>query len=164
MGDLEDYYLGSVGDVLVHQMIAVLTQCQPYPGDSPTVDPTVDSIFQPDEPQFVMEHLDFDMFVIYDHIQGFDAHIHLSHLHWSTFLVGKWFAELCARHNRFPYPWEHAHCWLSSWSWKDTTMGKVLKWQAEAVLHLGAPYPNEEDNQGSTKGQFEVTYNLTEIK
>ena len=46
-----------------------------------------------------MEHLDFGMFMIYDHIQGFNTHIHITCLWWSTFLIGRWFAELCARQN-----------------------------------------------------------------
>ena len=40
LGELEDYYFGSVGDILVCQVITVLTRCQPYPGDNPTVNLT----------------------------------------------------------------------------------------------------------------------------
>ena len=40
LGDLTEHYLRSVGDVLVQQVAAVLTCCQPFPGDSTPVDPT----------------------------------------------------------------------------------------------------------------------------
>ena len=40
LGDLTDHYIRSVGDMLVHQAAAVLTCCQPFPGDSTPVDPT----------------------------------------------------------------------------------------------------------------------------
>ena len=72
--------------------------------------------------------------------------------------------ELFARQNGFSYPWEHAYCWLGSQIWKETTMGKVLEQQAEAILHLGAPYNNEEDVAFSTEDRFEVTYNVAKIE
>ena len=61
-----------------------------------------------------MEHLDFDIFMIYDRVQGFDTHIHITHLQWSTFLIGRWFAKLCARQNGYLDPGESTQHWLGS--------------------------------------------------
>ena len=160
LGNLDNYHLSSVGEVLIDRLNTVLTQCQPYPGDDLPVDPT----YKEGEPWFIIENQDFEMYSIYDWVQGFDAHLHVTCLHWSIFSVRKWFAELCARQNGFPYPWEYAYCWLGSRIWKETTMGEVLEWQAETILHLGAPYDNEEDVAFSTEDQFEVTYNVAEIE
>ena len=101
------------------------------------------------EPRFIVKSQDFNMYSIYNCIQGFDTHIHLAQLHWSAFSVGRWLAELCAQQNGFLSPGEHACQWLSSQTWKDMTMGEVLEQQAETVLHLGAPYNNKEDNAAS---------------
>ena len=160
LGDLNSYQLGSVRNVLIDRLKMILTQCQPYPGDGMPIDPT----YRGNEPWFIVKTQDFEMYSIYDQVQGFDTHIHITHLHWSTFSVGKWFAEVCARQNSFPYSWEHAHQWLASWTWGETTMGEVLKQQAEVMLHLGAPYANEVDNMLSTKNQFKVTYNIAAIE
>ena len=103
------------------------------------------------------------MFMIYDCIQGFNIHIHITCLWWSTFLIGRWFAKLCARQNGYLDPGESTQCWLGSQMWKNTTMDKVLERQAESVLHLGAPYPNE-DSVFSTEDWFKVTYNVATIE
>ena len=70
LSNLTECYLGSVGDALINQAKAVLTHCQPYPSDSTPVDPT----YKPGCPQFIIDPQDFDMFIIYDRVQGFEAH------------------------------------------------------------------------------------------
>ena len=43
-------------------------------------------------------------------------------------------------------------------------MDKVLERRAESMLHLGAPYSNEEDSVFSTEDQFKVAYNVAVIE
>ena len=62
LGNLDNYHLGSVGEVLIDRLNTVLTQCQPYPGD----DLPVDLTYKEGEPQFIIENQDFEMYSIYD--------------------------------------------------------------------------------------------------
>ena len=66
LGNLDNDQLGSVGDALIHQLKAILMRCQLYPGDDHPVDPT----YQEDKPRFIVESQDFDMYLIYDRVQG----------------------------------------------------------------------------------------------
>ncbi|KAF8808285.1 hypothetical protein BYT27DRAFT_7189062 [Phlegmacium glaucopus] len=115
------------------------------------------------EPRFIIKRDDFDMYIISDRVQGFEAHIHIARLRWDTFSIGRWFAERCATHNGYPNPCSHSHHWLSYRDWADTKMGDTLERHAEAILHLGAPYPNEPDCSQSTETRFSVSYRLPDM-
>ncbi|KAF8800028.1 hypothetical protein BYT27DRAFT_7217359 [Phlegmacium glaucopus] len=147
---LAKHQMGAVGDVLMERVQRVLNQCQPFPGDELFTD-TIDG------PRFVIERQNFDMIVVYDRLRFFESHIHLARLRWDTFSVGRWFAERCAVDAGLLEPWRCAHDWLASRRWKDTVMGRTLEQRTEEILHLGAPYENEEDCDESTDSRFEVT-------
>ena len=124
--------LGIENDTLTQRVMRVLTRCQPFPGDGPPVDLT----YRVGEPRFVVEHQDFDILVIYDRVQGFEARICVSLLRWPVFSVGKWYAERCAHHKGLPVPWMHAHEWIIGRNWESTTMGQV----AGTEPQLGEPF------------------------
>ena len=50
----------------------LLTCCQLYPGDGTPIDPT----YRPGDQRFIVERQDFHMYLIYDRVQGFEAHLH----------------------------------------------------------------------------------------
>ena len=85
-------------------------QCQPYPGDGMPIDPT----YRGNEPQFVIKTQNCEMYSIYDQVQGFDVHICIACLRWSTFSVGKWFSEVCAMPDplKSPCPTQPVVCCL----------------------------------------------------
>ena len=71
-----DHDLGETTELTKQRVQDILTRCQPFPGDSHPIDPT----YTQGEPRFIVEPCNHDLFQIYDRVQGFEAHIHLSHL------------------------------------------------------------------------------------
>jgi RNase H-like domain found in reverse transcriptase/Reverse transcriptase (RNA-dependent DNA polymerase)/Integrase zinc binding domain/Retroviral aspartyl protease/Zinc knuckle len=113
--DLPDLWI----DVLMVRLAEVLSNCQPFPGDGPAVDPT----YCDGDDRFVIARKSLDVLEVYDRVQGFEAHIAITHLQWERFSVGKWFAERCAFNSSLPRPWVMANDWLKSRNGIRTTMG-----------------------------------------
>ena len=102
----------------------VLMKCQPYPGDASR--PQADPSYRAGDQRFVVERQDRGLFFIYDRLQGFEAKIHVSRLHWHAFSIGKWFAERCAENSELDEPWGRAHRWMlyPPREWEDTIMSR----------------------------------------
>jgi RNase H-like domain found in reverse transcriptase/Reverse transcriptase (RNA-dependent DNA polymerase)/Retroviral aspartyl protease len=134
--DLDD----PIGDMLVSRLDRILTSCQPYPGDSLAVDPT----HHEGDNRFVIERWECGIFEIYNRVQGFEAHIHMTRIQWSGFSIGKWYAERCAFNRNLQHPWKVAKQWVSSRKWVNTTMGAPIE----------GPPPSEGDDDST--GLFEL--------
>ena len=102
----------------------VLTKCQPYPGDNGRI--PADPLYEVGDQRFIVERQDRNLFFIYDRLQGFEAKIHVSRLHWHAFSIGKWFAERCAENSELDEPWARAHRWMlfPPKKWEDTIMSR----------------------------------------
>jgi hypothetical protein len=103
----------------VARLEQVLTKCQPFPGDGHAVDPT----FVAGESRFIMKRMDHGLLEVYDRVQGFEAHIHLSRLQEPGFVVGRWYAEQCAFNSEFEKPWDVAVRWEFTRPSSDLIMG-----------------------------------------
>ena len=102
----------------------VLMKCQPYPGDTSRI--PADPLYEVGDQRFIVERQDRNLFFIYDRLQGFEAKIHVSRLHWHAFSIGKWFAERCAENSELDEPWARAHRWMlfPPKKWEDTIMSR----------------------------------------
>ena len=94
-------------------------RCQPFPGDRPPVD----SMYTMGDQWFIVDRQDQGHFCIYDQVQGFEADIHVSRLHWDAFSIRKWFTERCAVNSELDEPWGHSHHWMLSQKWEEMIMG-----------------------------------------
>ena len=56
----------------------------------------------------------YELIQIYDRVQGFETHIHVSRLHDPDFMVGRWYAEQCACNQGMKRPWEVARQWVDT--------------------------------------------------
>ena len=72
LNKLDEHNLGTMGEVLVQRAQTVLMHCQPYPGDGTPINST----YRLGDQQFVVEQQDFHMYLIYDQVQDFEAHLH----------------------------------------------------------------------------------------
>ena len=106
-------------DAVMARVAKVLTECQPFPGDGPSVDPN----YVEGDQRFVIAQRDLDILEVFDRVQGFEAYLSIKHLLWDNFSVGKWFAERCAFNSGLPRPWEKAQEWVESRSQCRTTIG-----------------------------------------
>ena len=95
---------------LVDRLAEVLTLCQPFPEDGQTIDPT----YLKGQPRFVIKPTMYELIQIYDRVQGFETHIHVSRLHDPDFMVGRWYAEQCACNQGMKRPWEVARQWADT--------------------------------------------------
>ena len=131
--------------ILIDRVQKILTQCQPFPGDGQPVDPS----FKKGEARFVVERQDRGLFCIYDRVQGFDTHIHVSRLRWGSFSIGEWFAERSATNSSLRETGTWAHSWLLSRKWDDTIMG----------IDLGSSHQNNlgEDKRTDAKETIEIS-------
>lgn len=84
-----------------------LTESQPFPGDEQAMNLNLGE----ETPRFSLEMIQNDLAQIYDHIQGFDAHIHLSLAQSPEFPVERWYAKQCACNSELPNPWEVVQQW-----------------------------------------------------
>ena len=129
----DQWMCGYIGNAFTERLTEVLTDCQPYPGDE-----------QLDKPMlytscFYIPPQEDEIFTIHDNKQGFSSHLHLSWVRLSSFSVGKWYAEQCARQLQDPYQWETAHNWLMSNLKRDHHLGEVPEKRATHLLEIGAP-------------------------
>ncbi len=136
----------------------VLTNCQPFPGDGPAVDPT----FVAEEPRFIMERVAHGLLQVYDRVQGFEAHIHLSRLRDPGFVVGKWYAEQCAFNSEFDKPWEVALRWEFTRPSSDLIMGYPDGVELTNEMELNGiqvdrnKYPALQRNSAQIKGNARI--------
>ena len=106
-------------DTLITRLTNVLSECQPYPGDSQPVNP---NYCEGDE-RFVVSLRKDDTIEIYDRVQGFEAFISTRYVQWENFSVRRWYAERCVVNKNLPRPWEVAQEWLESRGQTHTTLG-----------------------------------------
>ena len=104
-------------------MQAVLTACQPFPGDGPPVDPS----YRRGDQRFEIEDEGSNTYCIYDRVQGFESRIHTRRLRWKFFSIGKWFAERCASFSGLDSCWIQAHHWLLNKDWNTTIIGLTVE-------------------------------------
>ena len=128
-----DHNLRETTELIKQRVQDILTRCQPFPGDSHPIDPTYTQ-----EPRFIVEPCNHDLFQIYDCVQGFEAHLHLSHLRNPDLFLGKWFAKQCASNQGMPHPWEVAQSWANSYPWGYTIQSMlVLNERLSSSVELG---------------------------
>lgn len=153
-------------EMLAVRVAEVLASCQPYPGDGIAVDPT----YLEGDPRFVLEPIDHDLLQIYDWVQVFEAHIHISQLWWADFSIGRWFAEQCTYNMNLPFPYGAAQRWAYTRNWQDTTMNwTVINEEAQttangppSLMELGGvqvdrnKYPSLQRNAAQVKGNHRV--------
>ena len=145
------------GEDICEQIIATLTQCQPYPGDERCEGP-IDPSYVRGSPRFVVEIQSRNLYCVYDRVRGLEAYLHATVLQWRFFSLGKWFAELCARDANVPRPWNCAHEWLSARSWTDTTLGLTVYGSDRIAVEVGGiqvhrhKYPALQRNAAQVKG------------
>jgi hypothetical protein len=106
-------------DTLVERIWKVLTQCEPFPGDSEPVDLT----YLPGEPRFLIERQKRGFICVYDRVQGFETDIHEDRARWGFFSIGLWFAERCAVNSGLETPWDCARQWMMTREWEHTVTG-----------------------------------------
>ena len=99
---------GEMREAFAQRIAMVLTHCQPFPGDGAPIDPS----YTEGKQRFTVERLNTEFFAVYDRVQGFDSHIHVSRVRWKSFSIGKWFSERCAINSEICYPWDRAHQWM----------------------------------------------------
>lgn len=121
-------------ETMVEWIDRVLYKFQPFPGDGVPIDPT----YRSGNSRFQFELQNFDILEIYDQFQGYETHIHLDLLRWSSFSIGKWYAERCAENSNLAQPWKCAHEWMGQQNWEDTRM----EWTME--IHSGTLMLGEE--------------------
>ena len=149
----------------VARLEQILTVCQPFPGDGHAVDPT----FVTGDPRFIVKRVRYGLLQVYDRMQGFEAHIHLSRLQVPSFAVGRWYAEQCAFNSGLDEPWEVARRWAYTRSVSDLVMGPSIVEDAVEldagltdVLELGGiqvdrnKYPSLQRNAAQIKGNSRV--------
>ena len=143
------------------KLVEVLTACQPFPGDGPPIDPT----YELGDPRFEISYAAsaFELLEIYDRVQGFDAHIHLSHLRTPEFSIGRWYAEQCAFNKDLPNPWEVAQRWAEARQEQDLIMGEFGAEVESAVdIDVGGvqvdrnKYPALQRNSAQIKGNQRI--------
>jgi len=137
-------------EALAQRIAAVLICCQPFPGDGAPVDPS----YVEGEQRFTVDCLNNEFFSVYDRVQGFEGHIHISQVRWKSFSIGKWFSERCAVNSGICYPWDCTHQWLISRRWENTIMGHTLEDRTENLLHEWAPYYQEPNMADTTLDRF----------
>ena len=143
----------------------ILIACQPFPGDGHAIDPT----FVIGDSRFIMKRVRYGLLQIYDRVQGFEAHIHLSRLQVSSFAVGRWYAEQCASNSELAEPWEVARRWAYTRSVSDLVMGPSVDddtMELDAELTNGIDllgvqvdhnkYPSLQRNSAQLKGNSRV--------
>ena len=115
------------------KLVEVLTACQPFPGDVPPINPT----YELGDPWFEISYAAsaFELHEIYDCVQGFGAHIHLSHLCTPEFSIGGWYVEQCAFNKDLPNPWEVAQRWAEARQEQDLIMGE-LEAEVESAVNI----------------------------
>jgi hypothetical protein len=87
---------GTMGNAFAERLKNVLTNCQPYPGDSKSkTDISVS--------RFLILVPEKDLFTIHDNKRGMNSYLHLSRVRLSQFSVEKWYAEQCVRQLQDPY-------------------------------------------------------------
>ena len=89
---------------ITERLSKVLMENQPFPRDESAMDP----ILEVGGPQFAVELMEHDLVQIYDHVQGFNSHIHISLAQSNKFSIEKWYAEQCACNSELPNPWQVA--------------------------------------------------------
>jgi hypothetical protein len=131
---------GFFSDVFAERIKAVLTRCQPFPGD----DGSENLLRALNEPGFIVTRQKQELYCIYDRIRRFESYIHVSRLRWEFFSIGKWFAERCAAIGELSDPWYQAHRWLVSQRYADDLIGRALEERAEEALRYGISYPGKQ--------------------
>ena len=145
-----------------------LTACQPFPGDDcrPAIDPT----YIRGQPRFKIELAKYELILIYDRIQGFDIHIHISRLQDPEFEVGRWYAEQCAFIQGMDRPWQVARRWAYTRPQSDLCMRNIvsenenyeLEPEPLSDMELGGvqvdrhKYPALQRNAAQIKGNLRV--------
>ncbi|KIM44099.1 hypothetical protein M413DRAFT_67819, partial [Hebeloma cylindrosporum] len=76
-----------IGDARAMVAEYILNEVQPFPGDD-----------RFPQPHFENEFPDDDMYTVNDYSRGITASIHIARLRHDTFSIGKWYAEICAKH------------------------------------------------------------------
>ena len=120
-------------DEMCTRINTVLTQCQPYPGDGPPIDP---SYFHGSR-RFFVDLQPRGLYYIYDRVQGFESYLHASVLQWRFFSIGRWYAERCASNSDLSQPWDCAHNWLLTRLWGDTTLGLSIHGADGSAIEVG---------------------------
>jgi hypothetical protein len=133
----------------------ILINCQPYPGDDEFIRDGLTSL----PLHFHVDTHKNDIFTIQDNKQCFDSHLHVSRVRFSSFSVGKWYAEQCTHQLRDPYQWETTHKWLMSDLGRDHCIGQTLKEKAAQLLNVGALY-NEESGSDMLEDCFDVSASI----
>lgn len=158
-------------EILVVRLAEALTNCQPFPGDGPAVDPT----YVQSESRFVFQRhrpVSLNIVEIYDRVQGFETHISLDVLRDESFRPGVWFAERCAYNQNLNQPWREAQIWAEARSVSRTTMWSfepeedaeffVREMTETEVIELGGVqvdrqrYPSLQRNSANVKGNNQI--------
>jgi hypothetical protein len=135
--DVDDTIRRAPLEVFQQRVIEVLSRFPAFPGDTVPVDPR----FQPNsDARLVVSCRDHEILEIFDRVQGFEAHIHVSLLRWPAFSIGKWYAEQCARNSNLPTPGTRVEEWMNNHDWEDTIMG-YLPYSAVAAPDMKETVP-----------------------
>ena len=100
-------HLHVVIESVAQQITEVLTKSQPFPGDEQAMEPMLKDRVS----RFTIELIQYNLIHIYNRVQGFDAHLHLSLAQSTKFAIERWYAERCAHNSELPLPWEVAQQW-----------------------------------------------------
>jgi hypothetical protein len=92
----DQWMSGTISDAFAERLENVLTNCQPYPGDSESKTNISVSCFLVLVPEK-------DLFTIHDNKRGMNSYLHLLRVRLSQFSVEKWYAKQCARQLQDPY-------------------------------------------------------------
>ena len=154
----DQWALGFMGDVYAIRLQEILANRQPYPGDYDyePMDLHFPSRF------FILPH-EGEVYTICDHLQNFNSYLHISRVRLSSFCVGKWYTEQCARNQLAPCQWDIAHEWMIADLTCDSRMGNALGDRAREVLTIGAPY-NAESSVDMLDDHFDVSPSVDSVE
>ena len=148
-----------------------LTICQPFPGDRYRLLQPIDDTYTEGQPRFKIKPVAFELIQIYDRVQGFEAHIHISRLLDPEFVVGRWYAEQCAFNQEMEMPWQVARRWADTRAHDDLCLRNIVvsgsenyKLEPEPLenMELGgvqvdrSKYPSLQRNAAQVKGNHRV--------
>ena len=82
-------HLHAIIESITQRITEVLTKNQPFPGDERAMEPMLEDGIS----RFAIELIQHDLVQIYDRVQGFDVHLHLSLAQSTEFAIERWYAE-----------------------------------------------------------------------
>ena len=148
---------GNVGDPFGSRIEAILTLCQPFPGDP-------EHLGDMQWDRFEVVRRNDDYYEIYDNIRWTEVFLHRSLLMNKTFSVGKWYAERCA--NKFGHisPGNIAINWLFDKDINSSQIGTPLETRAKELLENGQFLGQEKIGQNNGGQRFRVSSEPTDLQ